>query len=166
MTTNRSDQGEAKNAVSISEMARMCGLSRQRFGQLVKAGVFLQPLYDVATRRPFYDAEMQHSCLEVRRRNCGINGQVVLFYARRQCQPTPPSKPRPAKSEPTTTDQNADILDGLKSLGLVQVTAGQVVQSVRELYPQGTDKLDVGEVIRSVFLHIRRKNSGEKVGGK
>jgi hypothetical protein len=72
-----------KTAVSISEMARIVGLSRQRFHQLIQAGVFPAPLYDIATRRPFYNEEMQQTCLEVRRRNCGINGKAVLFYSRR-----------------------------------------------------------------------------------
>ena len=62
----------------------MCGLSRQRFSQLVKAGVFPEPLRDGATGRPYYDGPGQEACLEVRRRNCGANGRVVLFYARRQ----------------------------------------------------------------------------------
>src|SRR5471030_1670642 len=73
---------ETKAVVTVSEMARMCGLSRARFYQLQHAGVFPSPLYDVSTRRPFYVEELQKVCLEVRRRNCGINGKPVLFYAR------------------------------------------------------------------------------------
>jgi hypothetical protein len=42
-----------KAAVSMTEMARMCDLSRQRFYQLI-GRAFPYPLYDVATRRPFY----------------------------------------------------------------------------------------------------------------
>jgi len=42
-----------KSIVSISGMARMVGLSRARFYQLVGT-TFPWPLYDIATRRPFY----------------------------------------------------------------------------------------------------------------
>ena len=38
--------------VSVSEMARQCGLSRARFYQLMGT-TFPRPVYDVATRRPF-----------------------------------------------------------------------------------------------------------------
>jgi hypothetical protein len=58
-----------KVAVSISEMARMVGLSRQRFHQL-KGTTFPEPMRDPETNRPFYDEELQQLCLEVRRRNC------------------------------------------------------------------------------------------------
>ena len=43
---------ETKAIVTVSEMARMCGLSRARFYQLQKAGIFPSPVYDVSTRRP------------------------------------------------------------------------------------------------------------------
>ena len=44
---------KTKAVVSISEMARMVGLSRSRFHQLIGT-TFPWPLYDVKSRRPFY----------------------------------------------------------------------------------------------------------------
>lgn len=75
--------GETKVAVSVAEMARMVGLSRARFYQLIQAGVFPAPERHAETGRPFYGEEAQRTCLEVRRRNCGVNGKLVLFYSRR-----------------------------------------------------------------------------------
>jgi hypothetical protein len=72
-----------KQAVSVAEMACMVGLSRQRFYQLVASGTFPSPVYNLATRRPFYTADLQTVCMDVRRRNCGIDGKPILFYARR-----------------------------------------------------------------------------------
>ena len=43
---------------SVSEMARMVGLSRQRFYQL-QGTAFPEPLRDSGTNRPFYDEELQ-----------------------------------------------------------------------------------------------------------
>jgi hypothetical protein len=57
----------SKTVVSVAEMARMVGLSRARFYQLVGEGIFPSPLYSVHTRRPFFSEEMQAICLEVRR---------------------------------------------------------------------------------------------------
>jgi hypothetical protein len=152
-----------KAVVTVSEMARMVGLSRARFYQLQKAGVFPQPIYDVATRRPVYTEEVQSICLEVRRRNCGVNGKPVLFYARRAPITTAPAKPRRAAAKPSKYE-HADLLDALQALGLVSVTAAQVGAAVKEAFPQGTAGVDESQVVRGVFLHLRRKDSGGNVG--
>src|ERR1700751_4531911 len=86
---------QTKAAVTVAEMARMVGLSRARFYQLMQAGAFPWPVYAVSTRRPIYVQELQEVCLEVRRRNCGIDGKPVLFYARRLG--SAPGRPRPPK---------------------------------------------------------------------
>jgi hypothetical protein len=144
-----------KAVVTVSDMARMVGLSRARFYELVEAGVFPTPVYDVSTRRPMYVEELQKTCLEVRRRNCGVNGKPVLFYARGHRPPTPavrPSKPPVAKPKPTAS--HADLIDGLSALGLVATTA-QVGEAVAALYPAGVDGTDQGQVLRAVFLHLK-----------
>ena len=153
----------SKTVVSVAEMARMVGLSRARFYQLVGEGIFPSPLYSVHTRRPFFSAEMQEVCMDVRKRNCGVNGKPILFYSARHPlgqQPKPVKKP---KSEPKQKNEYADLLDGLWSLGL-DVTAAQVEPVVKELFPAGIQNLDCGEVIRGVFLRLKRQNSTDKVG--
>lgn len=162
---NSNIQDELKAAICIRDMAAQCGLSRQRFMQLVKTGVFPQPIYDVATRRPFYTDELQKACLDVRRRNCGINGKVVMFYARRASTP-PTTKTKKPKEKATDGDRYADIIDGLKTLGLTTITPAQVAEAVREKFPGGMSATPAAEVIRSIFLHLRGKNTGENVGRK
>jgi hypothetical protein len=44
------------------------------------------------------------------------------------------------------------------------VTTAQVTAAVKELYPQGTVAVDEDKVIRAIFLHLRRKDSGNTVG--
>jgi Prophage CP4-57 regulatory protein (AlpA) len=152
--------GELRAIVTVSEMARMVGLSRARFYQLMRAGIFPEPIYQGG--RPVYTAEMQAVCLEVRKKNLGINGQPVLFYARRpKTTPTRPKTPKP-KLEPKQGDVSA-LVDGLNALGLTIATAAQVEQVTGELFPKGTDGIDQGEVLRAVFLAIRRQNSADNV---
>lgn len=149
----------SKTVVSVAEMARIVGLSRARFYQLVKEGIFPAPVYDVMTRRPFFTEEMQAICMEVRKRNCGVNGKPILFYSPRHPlghQPRPVKKP---KVEPKTKSQYGDLLDGLRALGLESITAAQVEPVVKELFPDGIQKLDCGEVIRAVFLWLKRRDS-------
>src|SRR5271166_3448958 len=96
---------QTKAAVSVAEMAKMVRLSRARFYQLQQVGVFPSPVYDVSTRRPIYVQELQEVCLEVRRRNCGINGKPVLFYAHR-LGATPA---RPKASKPKLEPKRGDV---------------------------------------------------------
>jgi hypothetical protein len=161
MTTSHQEPTGIKSGVSISDMARTVGLSRQRFHQLMKAGVFPQPLRDEATERPYYNEQGQAQCLEVRRRNCGVNGKIILFYARRPTITTP--TPRPMKPRPAPVEQHAEVIDGVRALGLAHVTAAQVGEAIKLLFKCGIAGVDVGEIIRAVFLHLR-KNTADKVG--
>lgn len=153
---------ETKAVVTVSEMARMCGLSRARFYQLQKAGVFPVPMYQAG--RPVYTQDQQQVCLEVRRRNRGVNGEPVLFYARRRPITAPAKKsPRTSATAPKNKDVSA-ILDGLNDLGLTTATVAQVQEVAKELFPKGTDGLDQAEVLRAVFLHLKRRDSGGNEG--
>ena len=150
-----------KEAVSVAEMARMIGLSRARFYQLI-GSTFPPPIYDVETRRPYYSSDLQAKCLDVRHRNCGIDGKPVLFYARRMG--IAPSRPRPSQRKTAVVnDQHRDLTEGLKSLGLVDVTAAQVGATVKQLYPCGVKDVDEGEVLRSVFLAIQRRDTADNL---
>ena len=153
-------QIETKAIVSVSEMARMVGLSRSRFYQLI-GSAFPSPLMD-KNKRPFYSEEQQAVCLEVRRRNCGIDGKPILFYARRLG--TAPTKPKKAKAPTTANPQHADLVEGVRSLGLASVTAADIAKALKELFPSGVENQDDGEILRAVFLHLKRKNRADKVG--
>jgi hypothetical protein len=153
----------AKAVVTVSEMARLVGLSRARFYQLQKAGVFPGPVYDVATRRPVYTEELQSVCLEVRRRNCGADGKPVLFYARRAPFAKPQTRRKKGAARPPK-NEHPDLLAAMHGLGLASVTAARVGEAVRELFPRGTAGVEEAEVVRAVFLYLRRKDSGGKAG--
>ena len=152
-----------KAVVTVAEMARMVGLSRARFYQLLGT-TFPWPVYDVSTRRPIYVEEQQRICLEVRRRNCGIDGKPVLFYARRNGTPLPTSKPRTQKPKAKRDDEFAPLAAALKSLGLAGVSTADLRSAVSATFPNGISGIDGGQVIRAVFLHFKRRDSGDKVG--
>src|SRR5271170_5577242 len=107
---------QTKAIVSVSEMARMCGLSRARFYQLQKTGVFPAPLYQEG--RPVYTEEQQAICLEVRKKNRGVNGKPVLFYARRVITTETLKSVRVSKPSPQQKKDVTNLLDGLNALGL------------------------------------------------
>ena len=70
---------------------------------------------------------------------------------------------KPKKAAAASDDRHADLLDGLKALGLAGVTAAQVAEAVKELYPNGVPADADGEVLRAVFLHLRRRNTSDNV---
>lgn len=154
-------QVETKAVVTVATMARMAGLSRSRFYQLIGTA-FPHPVYDVTTRRPLYTEESQKVCLEVRRRNCGIDGKPILFYARRP-PASAPARSRTAIPRPAPVP-HADVLDGVKALGLSTATAADVRVAISELYPTGIAGHDSGEVLRAVFLCLKRRESGDNPG--
>ena len=156
-----SEEFQTKAAVSVAEMARMVGLSRSRFYQLIGTA-FPQPERQPGTGRPVYTEALQQVCLEVRRRNCGIDGKPVLFYASRLGTGSAKPKPPKPKLEPKGKNISA-LIDGLNSLGLTTATAAQVQKVTQELFPNATEGIDQAEVLRVVFLHLKRQNSGDNV---
>ncbi len=142
-----------KQAVSVTEMAKMVGLSRARFYQLV-GSVFPCPVYALATRRPFYTPELQEVCLEVRRQNCGVDGKPILFH--RRPKEAAPSIPKPPNRKAAADNsRHKELLAGLKSLGMVGVTTEQVVAAMKLLHFSGKND---GEVLKAVFLHLKRQD--------
>jgi len=152
-----------KSVVSISEMARMVGLSRQRFHQL-RGSTFPEPLRDSETGRPYYNEELQKVCLEVRLRNCGVDGKPILFYAPRNTFTTPTPKRQKRKSKPKLNGHYTGIADAVRSLGLTTIKDDQVAAVVKELFPSGINGTPESEVIRTVFVHIQRQNTRDKQG--
>jgi len=145
-----------KAAISVSQMARDIGLSRARFYQLLGEGVFPKPCYDPSTKRPYYNEEGQSQCLEVKRRNVGINGKVVIFYASRHSLNGQSKRPTKPKSKSKLTKHHSDLIDSLACLG-ISTTSQQVEAAVAECFPDGIQKLESGEVVRAIFLHLKRQ---------
>ena len=40
----------------------------------------------------------------------------------------------------------------------------QVTAAIKELFPAGISEVDLGEVVKEVFLKIQRQNSGDMLG--
>jgi hypothetical protein len=147
---------DQKSAVSVAEMARMVGLSRARFYQLIGTA-FPHPLYNVATKRPFYPPDLQEACLEVRRRNCGVDGKPVLFHRRKDEVSSVRPKQSGRKAAPDDS-RCRELMAGLRSLGLTGVTVAQVQAALVELRVSDSAQTGNGEVLRAVFLHLKRQD--------
>lgn len=158
MTDNKPSQ----SYLSCTDVARRLGLSRQRFWQLRRDGVFPQPLIDENTGRQFYTAEQVELCLDLRKRNVGMNGRVVLFYFVRPSVPVPKQRTKKSNVKPSTA-RNQTVIESLKALGLIGVTEAQIEGAMKELFPIGKSLPDYGELVRNIFLHLQRKNPSDNV---
>jgi hypothetical protein len=139
-----------KPIVSVSEICDMIELSRARFYQLLESGFFPKPLQDERSKRPYYDIELQQKILESRQSSIGVNGSYMLFYSPRKNGTT--SSQKKQKVDPVVKE----LTDTLKSMGL-ETTVEQVKQGLSELYPDGTDTVDQGVVIRELFRYLKQK---------
>ena len=149
--------GKTKAAVTVSEMARMLNLSRARFYQLISSGVFPPPAYDIHTKRTIYVRQQQEICLEVKQTNCAMDGRPVLFYSKVAEHPLAGKKKRNNKKQ---TNRHADLLAGLEGLGLTDATEQQVQSAIKALFPSGISEVDQGEMLRQVFLYLKRERYG------
>lgn len=166
--------GPQQVAVSVSDMARLVGLSRSRFHQLLKEGFFPAPQKCPDTGRPFYDLLSQTSCLEIRRTHFGLNGRTVMFYARRfgrldavqpkarplGAQSSSARKKETAPASPSVKAKHAALIESLKQLGLHDLNEQKVAAAVSEVYPQGIEGQPQEAVLLAAFRHLVRQNSG------
>ena len=166
------NQVQLKAIVTVTEMARMCRLSRARFYQLTGEGIFPTPSRNDQTGRPFFDREQQEQCLMVRRSNRGANGTSVIFYGCR-LEGTPPRPPkrkqlpisrslkRNSRQDPALTE----LRHGLTQLGMTNLTEQQVRQALLETYPDGHRDVESSELLQAVFGAIQRRNSADNLSG-
>ena len=139
---------DLKAVCSVTELTKKLGLSRARFYQLQKMGVFPMPIYCTRTKRPFYPLELQQKCIDIRKTGIGLNGQATIFYASR--------KNISQKSPSQLGHQYEELADILSQMGL-NVTCNKVRHAVKALYPAGLAQCpDEGMVIRDLFRYFKQ----------
>lgn len=149
----------SKSIVTVSEMCRMLNLSRSRFYQLVRDGVFPTADHDPMSDRPFYNEEKQLACLAVRRTNRGVNQKPVLFYATRSDAGIRKKNKR-QKSVPTIYRDLVDLLVQAKVTASVAV----VEEIVGREFPNGIQDRDLGTVFNAVLSKMKSNNPSDNVG--
>ncbi len=155
MPSNGQSSTELRAAVSVVQMAQMLDMSRGHFYSLTAKGVFLQPVYSVVSRKPFFTREMQIINLRVRAEQIGVNGDFVLFQTKR----SPSERGVTTRPSRRKNNQSSAIVQGLRSLGLENVSAAAVERAMKACFPNGPAGNDEGSVLRSIFRHLRRQGT-------
>ena len=138
----------SKKIVSMTEIARMLQMSRARFYQLLQSGFFPKPLYDDRSKRPFYDIALQEKCIKSRHSGIGVDGSFMLFYSPRKKETVSSMKKK--KVDPLIQE----ITETLETMRL-DISVEQVEQALAELYPDGTDDVEQGLVVRELFRKFK-----------
>jgi len=133
-----------KAAVSVSWLCRQLSMSRSQFYFHVKRGTFHPPLRLASNQRPYYTASMVEDIVKARETGVGVNNEYVLFYERQ------------AKNDVTPKADLSSLLEGLRRLGLAEITAAQVEAALAICFPKGTNGQDEANVLRVVFRHLKR----------
>jgi len=146
---------------SITEMAKKVGLSRIRFYQLRKEGVFPEPDDSSCPNHSFYTLQSQQKCIEIRKTGIGLNGKPIIFNAPRIKKPKKSRKPR--NQQNNRYEELAATLRQWKW----DVTHIDVKNAVKIKYPEGLEQHpDDGLILRDVIDHLIEKasqNSNETV---
>ena len=147
---NGKKMSNIKQIVSVTEMSRIVELSRARFYQLLQSGFFPKPLHDDRSKRPYYNLELQQEILECRQSGIGVDGSFMLFYSPRKKETI--SRIRGKKIDPVVKE----LTETLVSMGL-DTTVELVQQGLSEIYPDGTDTVEQGLVVRELFRYLKSK---------
>lgn len=135
---DNSRPNEANGNCTISEAARMVGLSRARFYQLIDQDVFPPPAYSIRNRLPLYPMRLLDVCKDIRRTGIGFNGQFVRFYRKR--------------TNVKVNQQHKHLATILRGMGLT-VTISSVQKALRQLKIP-PNQLKEEEAIRKLFRHL------------
>ncbi len=127
--------------LTFSEMSEMLGISTSRLYELIRQGLFPDPLRNPSNNRPYFTAELTEACRQVVKTRVGLNGQPYTPNRKRKPTPTAPQRGR-----------HEGLMASLSALG-VTATAKQVDEAVQTL-PEG---LEEKEIIKRVFLLLRQK---------
>lgn len=149
MSNKKMSDKTFKAICSVTELCKDLGISRAQFYNLQNIEVFPKGLKDERTGRPYFDIELQRACHQIRSSGIGHNGQPYLFYSPR----TNPGKPRSKVSKPVDS-KHKEYASTLEQMGL-SVSVEQILKALSELYPDGSESIDEGIVIRELFRHLK-----------
>ena len=133
--------------ITVTELCELIGLSKNRFYALQKAGIFPAAIRSPHNTRPVFDSALIEQCLGIVRNRIGANGAPYVPN-RKKAIPTRESRRKSA-------GLHQGLIEALASLGL-SATPAQVDEAMGQL-PEGGAGMEEPELIRQVFLQLRKK---------
>lgn len=143
-----------KPVCSISYLCQnIVGLSRAQFYNLQRDKVFPAALSDQKTGRKYFTLEQQKECYTIRTSGISNSGKFYLFYEPRSS--VSPSQQK--KTTPKTDPKITELADTLNHMG-IEVTAEQVAEALKSIYPEGYDTIEDGLLIRQLYRFLKQNS--------
>ena len=145
----KSSYNQIKGICTITELVKKLGLSRARFYQLQKTGVFPGPAYCIRTKRPFYTPYLQQKCLAIRETGIGYNGEPVIFNA--------PRSRKNLKIQDTADDKFQEFIEALSQTGH-KVTPDMVKDALKVIFQEGIpENMDKGIISQKLYRYFQQR---------
>lgn len=154
------DRHDLPERINPAGMARMLQMSSARLYQLMKEGIFPMASRD-SQDRPFFTRDQQVQMLTVYRTNVGINGRSIFFRPKATRSP-PPARPKKANSPPQ--QDHGELLTTIRAMGMSHAKKSDLEKALSALFPNGRLPEDKTALVRQVFVHLHRQESGHKQG--
>ena len=142
-------ENDFKEICSVKQLASKLGMSKARFYQHLKEGIFPPPVYCIRKKRPLYPENLQQQCMDIRRTGIGYNGVPVIFYTTR--------KNETCKSQKQSNHEYKELVEVLKSMS-IKVTSKEIKTALGVLgIPNVTQGTISDEIITKLFNHFTQK---------
>ncbi len=146
-------ENEYSSICPVKQMIAMLGMSKARFYQHLKNGVFPHPIYCIRTKKPFYPENLQKQCMEIRKTGIGHNGLPVIFYT--------PLQREHGKSKDKPGRDYREIVEALKNMN-IKATNKEIDSALRKLKipPLAEGPID-SEILKKLFNYFTQRVQSE-----
>ena len=127
--------------LTFSEVSELLGISPSRLYDLIRDGIFPEPLRNPSNNRPYFSSELTESCRQVVKTRVGLNGRPYTPNRKRKATPMAPERGR-----------HESLISSLSALG-VAASPKQIDEALKSLPPN----LEEGDLIKQIFLRLRQK---------
>lgn len=133
---------------TITQTARLLDLSRPRFYELLKKGVFPKPLRNPDNHRPYYDQTLYEKCKKIRLSGIDNNGRVVNFYTSRR---------RDIKQTNIDDNKHSELYNIISNMG-ISCTPKHINVTLKHLFPEGFEGISKGLIVRKLYRRLCKDN--------
>jgi len=127
--------------LTFSELSELLGISPSRLYDLIRDGIFPEPLRNPSNNRPYFSSELTESCRQVVKSRVGLNGR-----------PYTPNRKRKATPMASERGRHESLISSLSALGVV-ASPKQIDEALKSLPPN----LEEGDLVKQIFLRLRQK---------
>lgn len=131
--------------LTFSEMSEILGISKTRLYDLIRDGIFPEPMRNPANNRPYFSQQLTEACRQVVKTRVGMNGQPY----------TPNRKQKMGKATATHAGRHESLIVSLSGLGIT-ATPKMVDEAIKRL-PDTAKGMEEGDLVKQIFLLLRQR---------